>query len=166
MRIKKLKIENCKIVNYKKGFTLMEALIVFFVISLLIAAAIPQFSAMRERQTLTNAGENILSALNKARSQTLASLDSSSYGVRFEPGAVIIFKGESYSAEDPDNQSMNITAPAAISNVTLGGVSSSSGELFFNRLTGAPEDAGTVTVSNSSLSKTITISATGAVSMD
>jgi hypothetical protein len=125
---------------------------------------IPQFSKSREMQVLKSGVENSLSSIDKARVETLSSLNSSSYGVHFQSDKVIIFKGTSFSASDPNNETILLVTPANISNVTLGGVSKSSGDIYFNRLTGAPNKAGTVTISTSSYSKIITITATGVAS--
>jgi hypothetical protein len=119
---------------------------------------------MRENQALKNAVSDILSSLNKAQSQTLASVNSSSYGVHFQADKVIIFKGTVFSTGDANNETIGLTSPASISNVTLGGVSSTSGDMYFNRLSGAPSTTGTITVSTTSYSKIITVSATGVAS--
>lgn len=149
---------------YKRGVSLIEFLIAFAVIAVIAAISFPVFSSIKKNQVLNNAVENVASALDQARSQTLASLDSSEYGVRFEADEIIIFKGTTYSFGSPDNQTVEITEPATISDVTLGGVSGSSGELYFNRLTGMPDKAGTVTLSVAGITRTVTISATGATS--
>jgi len=152
--------------NKKKGVTAVEILIVLAVLGILFSIVLPQFSKIRENQVLKNGIEEILSSINKAKSQTLSSLNSLEYGVHFESGQVIIFKGTIFSALDPDNEDINITSPASISDVTLGGVSGSSGEFYFNRLSGNPSKTGTVTLSTSNYSKTITISAAGTASVN
>src|SRR3989338_1752286 len=146
---------------YNKGLTLLEVLIVTAIIVLLVSVVLPQFANMRANQVLKSASGDILSAINKARSQTLSSVDSSEYGVHFQSDQVIIFKGKVFSAGAGDNEAIAVFTPATISNVTLGGVSGTSGDMYFNRLYGAPSATGTITVSSDAVSKTITISATG-----
>ncbi len=146
---------------YKKGITLIEILIVLAVIAILIAVVVPQFSRMRENQTIKNAVVDVISTISRARSSTLASIDSSEYGVHFESNQVIIFKGTSYSAVDPENETIDITSPASISAITLSGGST---DLYFSRLTGAPSKTGTITISSTNFSKIVTISATGSTS--
>ena len=136
------------------------------ILALILAVVIPQFSKSRESQVLKSAVSDTVSYINKAKSQTLSSVDSSAYGVHFQSDQVIIFKGTVFSAGSADNEITNILTPATISNVTLGGVSSTSGELYFNRLSGAPNKTGTVTITANSSSKIITISATGTVSIN
>ena len=150
--------------SVNRGVTFVELLIVLAIIGIIVAITLPSFSSIKENQVLNNAVENVVSALNKARTQTLSSLESSEYGVHFESDQIVIFKGKVYSAVDPDNESVEITSPATISNVTLGGVSGSEGELYFARLSGVPDKSGTVTVSIAGNSKIITISSTGTVS--
>ncbi|KKT01029.1 MAG: hypothetical protein UV76_C0003G0005 [Candidatus Nomurabacteria bacterium GW2011_GWA2_43_15] len=152
--------------HYKRGMTIVELLVVIAVLGIIFSIVLPQFSKTREMQTQKSAVGDVLSVLERARSQTLASVDSSEYGVRFQSDRVIIFKGKIFSVDDVNNQTINITAPANISNVTLGGISGDSGDMYFNRLSGMPSKTGTVTVSTTSYSKIITISATGASSVN
>lgn len=151
---------------YKRGITLIESLVFLAVIGILVSIILPQFSKIRENQVLKSTTGDVLSTLSKARSQTLASINSLEYGVHFESSQVIIFKGTVFSAGAGDNEIISIVAPVVISNVTLGGESGTSGNLYFNRLSGAPNKNGTITLSTPSISKIITISATGVASMD
>lgn len=152
--------------HYKRAMTLIELLVVIAVLGIIFSVVIPQFSKTRELQVLKNGVEDVLSSIGKARGETLASLNSSEYGVHFQADKVIIFKGKVFIADAPDNEIISIISPASISNVTFGGVSSASGDIYFNRLSGLPSDTGTITISTSSFSKIITISATGASSVN
>ena len=153
-------------VENKKGMSVIELLIAVAVLGILFSIILPQFSKIRENQVLKAATSNILSSLNKAQSQTFASINSSSYGVHFQSDKVIIFKGAVYSATDANNEIMEIIEPARISNVTLSGISGTSGNVYFNRLSGTPNTTGTITVATSSYSKIITISATGVATVN
>ncbi len=148
----------------KQGITIIELLVVLAVLGIIISVVIFQFSKIRENQVLKNGVADILSSINKARSQTLSSLNSSEYGVRFESDKVIIFKGKVFSDIDPANEIINITMPANITNITLGGISEISGDMYFNRLSGTPSADGSITLSTANYSKIITISATGVTS--
>lgn len=151
---------------WQKGITFLETMIIVAIITIMAAIVIPQFLKIKQLQVLKNAGEDIVSAFNKARSQTLASLDSSAYGVHFQSDRVIIFKGTSYLSDDVDNKTIDIVSPATISNISLtGGVT----DFYFNRLTGTPSKTGTITISiigNASLTKTLTISTVGSISIN
>ncbi|MEO5635262.1 MAG: type II secretion system protein [Candidatus Paceibacterota bacterium] len=149
---------------YKKGFTLIEVLIVIAIVGLLIAIVLPKFSKIRENQVFKGAILDTISSINKAKGETLSSISSSEYGVHFQSDKVIIFKGKVFSSGASDNETIIITSPASITNVTLGGVSGTSGAIYFNRLTGAPSATGTITIATSNYSKIVTISATGSAS--
>ncbi|MBI5139532.1 prepilin-type N-terminal cleavage/methylation domain-containing protein [Candidatus Nomurabacteria bacterium] len=149
--------------NKKVGFTIMEVLIVIAIVGILAVIVLASFGDMRDRQLLKATASDIFSALDKARSQTLASVNSSEYGVHFQSDKIVIFKGTIYSSSDSNNEEILFTSGAFISSINL---TSGAVDLYFNRLSGAPNKSGTITVSVSSLSKTVTISPTGASSMD
>ena len=151
---------------YKKGITALELLVALAVFGIIISIVIPQFSKMRENQVLKTGVADILSSIDKARSQTFSSLNSFEYGVHFQSDKVIIFKDINFSAVASDNEEINITPPASITNVTFGGQSGTSGDVYFNRLSGSPSTVGTITISTPSYSKIITISATGFASVN
>jgi len=108
----------------------------------------------------------VIAVLGVLFSVVLPSVNSSSYGVHLESDKVIIFKGTAFSSGDADNETIDIIAPANISNVTLAGVSGSTGNVYFNRLSGGPNKTGTITISTTNFSKIITISATGGASVN
>ena len=112
----------------------MELLIVVAVLGVIFSVVIPQFSKSREMQVLKSGVVDILSSIDKARGETLSSLNSSSYGVHFQSDKVIIFKGTGFIPDTVGNEIIDIVTPASITNVTIGIVSGSSGEIFFNRL--------------------------------
>ena len=149
-----------------KGISGIELILVAAILGILMAVVMPEFGRSRERATLDGAVGDILSTVSEARSKTLGSVNSSSYGVHFTPNEVIIFKGTSFSAGDPNNEEVSIVSPAAITNVTLGGVSASSGNFYFQRISGSPSKSGTVTISSPAYSKIITLTATGSASAE
>lgn len=151
---------------HKKGITVIELLVVIAAFGVLIAVVLPQFSKIKENQVLKNGVEDITSSINKSRSQTLASLNSIEYGVRFESDKIIIFTGKTFNQGVGSNEIINMITPASITSVALDGESGTSGDLFFNRLSGSPSKTGTIIISTPNYSKTITISATGAVSVN
>lgn len=148
--------------NFIKAFTLIEILFVISILGILLAIVLPNFNSLRANQILNSTVTDVVSAINKASSRSLASLDSSSYGVYFASDRVVIFKGTVYDVNDIDNEIINITSPATISAINLGGGSA----FYFNRLNNTPNIYGNIVVSidSSNIEKTITIDATGRVS--
>lgn len=151
---------------YKKGISVFEALIVIAIVGILATVVMPEFSNMRKSQVIKNTSSEVLSSINKARSQTLASIDSSSYGVHFESDQIVVFKGTVFSDGDVNNKVFEITSPASISSINLTGNVS---DIYFNRLSGSPSVTGTIIVSDSpnhDFIKTITVSPSGMASLD
>src|SRR3990167_9483205 len=148
-----------KIKKNKKGFTVIELLIVVTIMALLIAVVLPGFSSFRKSQILSNSSEEILSSLSRARSETLASVSSSEYGVHFDSDQVVIFKGTIYTTPNSSNEIIKIVSPATISNNLSGG----GNDVYFSKLYGVPNKTGTILVSipGYSTTKIITILASG-----
>lgn len=149
--------------NFKKGMSLLEILVAIAIVGILLLVILPQFSKMRENQTLQSAVVDVVSAIERARSMSISSIDSSSYGVHFESDKVVIFKGITYSAVDPLNEDINIISPATISDILFG---VSDVDVYFSRLLGEPNATGFVKITTESFSKTINLSATGTVSVE
>ncbi len=147
--------------NFKKGFGILEIILAIAIVVILAAISLPSFERMRQEQVLKTAVADLVSAVDKAKSQTLSSVNSLEYGVHFESNKIVVFEGNLYSSSDPSNEDMLISSPVTISDISLTGGAT---ELYFDKLSGEPSKNGTVTISNSSISKTITISPTGAVS--
>ncbi|MDQ3245204.1 MAG: prepilin-type N-terminal cleavage/methylation domain-containing protein [bacterium] len=144
--------------SLNKGMTLVEILLVLSILVVLLIVVLPNFARFRSSQVLSATVSDILSSLDKARSQSLNSLDSSEYGVHFDSNQIVIFKGIVYSALTATNEIIPISSPASLSTITL---ASGGSDVYFARLSGAPSTTGTVVVTVSSLTKTITIGATG-----
>lgn len=151
---------------YKKGISMIEVIIVIVVIGIMVAIAVPQFSKMKNAQILKSTSQEVFALVNRAHSQTLDSLDSSEYGVHFQTDKAVLFKGISYSSSDLNNEEVEISLPATISSISPSG----NANVYFSRLTGMPNPSGTTTITVSiptdNATKIITISNTGAISLN
>lgn len=151
---------------YTRGISAIEIILVIGVLGILVLIVFPSFSSLRNSQLLKASVGEVLSSIDKVRSQTLSSLNSSEYGVHFQSDKIVIFKGKVYIANDTNNETIDIATPVTITNVTLGGVSGVSGDMYFNRLSGAPSVSGTITLGVDTTSKIITMYATGVASVN
>jgi prepilin-type N-terminal cleavage/methylation domain-containing protein len=149
----------------KKGFSILEIMLVIAIIAILLAIVLPSLTKSRNTQALSASTEAVISVLNQARSKTLSSEKDTAYGVKIDSASVTLFVGTTYNAGTQTNivtnLQNNITIPSG--NVSLAGGGS---EVVFNRLTGATDDFGTVIVqvsNDSNSKKTITIEKTGNV---
>jgi prepilin-type N-terminal cleavage/methylation domain-containing protein len=145
----------------KKGLTLIELVLVCAIIGIIATLSLRSFMSFNISQALDKDVKNITAALDEARSNTLASQGNSQYGVHFETGKVVLFKGGTYSSVSPDNRIIGLSGQTQINSIVLSG---GSNHVVFERLTGKPNVTGNVVIQtkrNAAQTKTITIYATG-----
>lgn len=156
---------NCRPNKLTPGFTLLEILMVVAIMGILVTIIITSFSTLNKAQALDKSARQGASILNQARMLTLSSKEDSVYGVHFESSEITLFKGGSYSSNDPDNIISPLNSIVSITNINLsgGGV-----DVIFGRLTGNTNTPGTVTFSldSSTATKTISVSGTGLIEIE
>jgi len=128
----------------KRGFTLMEIMIVIVIMTILLTIVLTSFSNLNKSQALDKTSSYVASIIEEARGNTLFSKNDSQYGVKFETSRIIMFKGSTYSSSNPDNVIYDLNNLVTISNISLSGGGS---EIVFDRLTGNPSQTGTLTLS-------------------
>ena len=147
----------------QKGFSIIEILIVIAIFAVIIAIVVSTFSRFNNNQSLSGAVGEIMSTLNEARANTLASYDNTAYGVHFQIDKIVLFKGGAYSSSDPNNEDVILSSKISISDISLAG---SGSDVVFKRLTGKTDQSGTVTlslISDTSKSETIIIQISGII---
>ena len=152
-----------------KGISLVEILVVISIIGIILAVATTSLSDFRNSQALRNTADDIISLLNQARSQTLASKNLISYGVHLGLDRATLFAGTSYTESDPNNQVIMFDNSVVILDGTPGGINLNGYEVdvIFDRLTGDTDQYGTIILqSNKDINKqkTITINKIGVIS--
>ncbi len=143
------------------GFSLIELLIIIGIVILLIVMIVPSLASFRKNQALQNTTNAIVSLLQEARGQTLASYNTTFYSVRFETDRAILFSGGSYNSSDTTNKVVVFDIPVVLQTTVLngGGVSVS-----FDRLKGTTSQHGTITIGISGgESRTVSISSSGVI---
>lgn len=144
-----------------KGFTLVELVIVIFIITLLATISTVSYLYFERKTNLDKTANDILSVIKTAQNRTLASEGASQYGIHFETNQYILFKGSSYSVGSPDNTTYSLPQQVEIYNISLSGGGS---DVIFQRISGATDQSGTIglrLVSDVSKTRSITISSTG-----
>ena len=147
----------------KKGFTLLEILIVISILLIIISIVVGPFSSFRNRSVLNAEIENITTLLSEARSKTLTSLADSEYGVHFETNRIVFFKGTLFTEPDADNQEIIFNPVVSISDISLTGAGV---DVIFDRLTGKTDEDGTITIeliSDSTINNVVHIYSTGSI---
>src|SRR3989338_8514855 len=147
--------------NEHNGFTLIEVIVAIAVAVAVGSIAFVGYRSMSAGSELKTAAFKAVDILNLARQRTLASLAASNYGVHFEQGQFILFKGAIYDPLDPDNIFYPLTDSLEISEIVLSGGGS---EVVFNRITGETANTGTVKIQvqdDSSRFKTVEVLSSG-----
>jgi type II secretory pathway pseudopilin PulG len=123
-----------------KGITILEIIVVVGILLMLTTASVSNLSAYRNRQVLNGESSQILSILNKARSQTLASKSQTSYGVRIESDRVTLYTGPTFASVPAEYEEYVLNHSVSITNISLNGGST---DVLFERLTGETSAYGT-----------------------
>lgn len=145
----------------QSGFTAIEILVVIAIGVLIATTFIGSLSNFLTAQVVRNTTEDVLGLIQEARTRTIASENSSQYGVHFQSDKAVLFVGSAYTAGVSTNKEIVFDTRAYVSAISLQGGGS---DLLFNRLTGDSGTYGTITirlVSSTDGQKTITISQTG-----
>ncbi len=144
-----------------RGITIFEILVSIAIIGILGSFSISVFSGLANTISLDKDTSNIASYIDKARSESINSVNSLEHGVLFATKKVTVFKTTAYSVSNEES-SYAVSGKSNITAITLTGGATS---LYFNKLTGSASKTGTITVTsaNGTKTKTITIYATGVV---
>ncbi|MBI1984840.1 MAG: hypothetical protein HYS60_01870 [Candidatus Wildermuthbacteria bacterium] len=129
-----------------KGFTFIELFIGFFIVGLVAVLMTPALRVFERQKSLDSSLQGIIGQLRIAQSKTLASENSSSYGVYFDtmsnPHSYILFKGASFEARDvPQDITYELPGTIELFNVTV-----PASQVVFQRLTGQTAEAGEVSL--------------------
>lgn len=147
--------------RFKKGFTLLEIVIVVAIMGILALISVTGLQSFAYRSGHISASRTVLGALEEAQARTLASQDDTVFGVHFETDSVTIFQGSTYTAGNIHNEIRILPARTSISTVTLFGGGSN---VLFNRLNGTTSHTGTIQVvvtADTTAFRTITVYKTG-----
>lgn len=153
------------ILKHKKirAFTIIEVLISTSIMVALLAVSVSVFRSVADQQSLDKDVEGALSYLLRAQNQTRTGESNSNYGLYFASTSVTLFQGTSYSEDSSTNTVFHFNNRTYMHSISLTG---GADQLYFRKITGAPNATGTVTYRSSGLAntqKTIHIYASGLV---
>ena len=114
----------------KKGFTLIEFMIVAALIVMFSSLTLPMGFNFYQESTLNDQTRNLENSLRKAQAMAMTGRGDSNAGVKIEEGQYIIFEGESWQKHREETKIV-IPFPIALS-------ATGTEEIVFQRLTGLP----------------------------
>jgi len=150
---------------FQRGFTLIELLIVTAILMVLLIIVLARLGTFGGQVDLNTASQRILSTLQRARNQTLASENETVYGVHFEAAKYVLFQGATYDPLDTNNIDYGLDT------TEIYGVSLADGtgnDVVFDRVRGTTSNNGSVSVrllADNSKTQTVLVNLQGQVSL-
>ena len=138
----------------RKGFTLVEVVIVISIIALLFAIGSLVDSGMYQRRLISAEQAVAISVLQKARNQAMNNMYASEYGVHIDPDAYVLFRGPSYVPNDPNNETIPKNSHISISGLR---------DIVFAQLSGEPNNPGQIILDDGTQQKYINIKRGGLI---
>jgi prepilin-type N-terminal cleavage/methylation domain-containing protein len=156
----------------RRGFTLIEMMLVIALIAMVTAIAVGGFSLFQRQSDLNAAADTVIAIMEEARSKTLSSRDQSQYGVRFNNDRILLFIGSSLPVDVATLPAATSTDgfreyvfPSSVEASTTIAVLGKHEDAVFKRLTGETA-SGTIKLwskSDTTKVKTISIQSTGII---
>jgi len=141
------------------GFTLLEIIIVIAIMVVISTISVRSYFNIREKQAIQKDADSVVATIEKAKSLSSNRKNDSSYGVKIASSTVTVFSGSTY-ANGNVILKYDLEESVKISTTSL---SSHGTEISFDKITGTPSATGTITLSNASYSKIVTIYGTGII---
>lgn len=139
-----------------RGFTLIEVLLSVAFLALIFSFSLPLSQVFQNRNDIDLAVTIIAQTLRRAQVLAEASDSDLAWGVKIQTGIVTLFKGESFITRDPAFDEVLDISPA----ITLSGLP----EVGFSKFSGLPHATGTITLSTTNDSRTLTVNEKGTIS--
>lgn len=145
----------------KNGYTIIEMIVVIGISVAVVGLTAVAFAGLSNSQSLEKDTGLALTAIEKARNDTINAKNGSEFGVKFASTTITIFEGTVYSANASSNVVYNISSKVTLSSLQLTGGASS---IYFGQIDGKPNATGTITYrlkSNASTTKSIILYGSG-----
>ena len=105
----------------KKGFVLIELLVVVFILALLAGLVVANFRFFQMKTNLDETALQLINVLRLAQNKAVVSEGEASYGVHLESGNYTLFSGSSYQPGSQSNQQYDLSGDSEIFNISLNG---------------------------------------------
>ena len=137
----------------KKGFSLVEIIMVMAVIGIVVAIVVVNFGQTRNQTLLEEGQASIINALEIARNRAASGVGDTNHGVRIEPDKVIVFEGDSYTGTGQET----LLSPLSTDHIDS--------EITFERIRAIPNGPITINITHGSgLTESVTLNEKGVIS--
>ncbi|MDA3802273.1 MAG: prepilin-type N-terminal cleavage/methylation domain-containing protein [Patescibacteria group bacterium] len=131
----------------KKGFTLLETILVISLIGILLGIFLPAFTQLFFRNNLDTASEKIKTELYRAHSFARASKYDSNWGLYLENNQIILFSGPNYTNRDSSKDEIEgLPGQLTISGLT---------EIVFQKNSGLILNPGEIVISSRGINRSL-----------
>lgn len=141
----------------QKGLTLVETLLTILIIVFLAALILPLGLSFYKNQQFQTHSQQILQTLRRAQSKAMAVEEGSSFGVYLTDDNYALFKGDSYSEDDPYNEVFDL--PQIIT------IQDSPRTIVFSKFEGKPSLIGDIIINSNELVQIININEVGRINL-
>jgi len=125
-------------INKKRGFTLIEAIVVIALISLLAGLSIPFYADILSRNEIFVANDAFIRTMRRAQILSRGVADDDGWSVKLNPGQIRLYKGSDYNARNTQyDEDIDLN-----DNFTFSGNT----DIKFSKFTGLPNVTGVTTI--------------------
>jgi len=109
----------------------------------MISLASFSYRYFEKKTELGTVAQKIVTILKIAQTKTLASENASQYGIHFENNQYILFSGDAYQIDAPDNTTYSLPSRLEINDISLAGEGS---DVIFQRINGQTDQDGIISL--------------------
>lgn len=137
-----------------RGISLIEILLVLFLISLLTAIGVGMYSSSQVNADFRVQRDSVVSYLRLAQSKARSGFNDTDHGVYFGVSSYTLFEGSVYDELSDSNFVVELPGTMVIENISLNGGGSS---VVFEGPNGETSDYGTLEINAADFNKSATI---------
>jgi prepilin-type N-terminal cleavage/methylation domain-containing protein len=139
----------------KKGFTLIEMLLVIALFMILAGLSTPFYARFLTQNNVNNVVDQLSGQLRKAQIYAMMGRQNGAWGVTVNSGAIILFQGSSYATRNSAFDEKFLLNP----NISITGLT----EVVFAKVSGLPSTTPTIVITGNNSSKTVTVNSQGVI---
>ncbi|MFA5080492.1 MAG: prepilin-type N-terminal cleavage/methylation domain-containing protein [Candidatus Paceibacterota bacterium] len=122
-----------------KGFTIIELLLTIAMVVILVGITIPFYSQFSKNNLQIDSGA-VIDSIRTAEMSAITQKNNSGWGIHFQSGKIIIFKGNSFEMREISfDEEINIS-----DNYVFSGLN----DVFFSPFNGIPDKIGVIIMEN------------------